>query len=455
MKCPSCSSEWKALPQMITSLENCPFCGKTLASIKGETINTLESVLKQISSGYGLEPLRNGSQMVGYFTDLAPELKRECRMLKYFVDADGHAALFNARNADPSDQPIIMERTVRKMADEFLVAEDAARAVCEAYWIAVVGKPVRPVRQSTDTGPLKSVQSEPAVQCMEPKHTSVSTSKIPVVPEKSAYQPSKPTTGFQIIQRKDYGILRFSNGKMRIFYTLDSPCLYARFWKNIIAFSAGVSHLAGLKADGTVCVTGILLRDEEIQKWFGMTMLASGARHIVGLCADGTVKAVGFNLDGQCHTQNWYGITAIAAGTNHSVGLCADGTVRAIGNNKHGQCNVRDWSEITTIAAGTEFTAGLRRDGTVVVAGSSSIFAEVGSWKDMTAIAAGDYHIVGLCRNGTVRAVSSVKDLLNKRCNVKEWTNVTAIAADNTITVGLRADGTVLCTNPRFMKRFD
>ena len=57
------------------------------------------AVLCQIASYYGMEALRNGHQLLGYFMDLAPKLKRECRMLKYFVDAGGHTALFNARNA--------------------------------------------------------------------------------------------------------------------------------------------------------------------------------------------------------------------------------------------------------------------------------------------------------------------------------------------------------------------
>ena len=454
MKCPSCSSEWKALPQMITSLENCPFCGKALASIKGETINTLESVLKQISSDYGLEPLRNGSQMVGYFTDLAPELKRECRMLKYFVEAGCHTALFNTRDAGPADQQMSMDCAVQKMTDEFLIAEDAARAVCGAYWIAVCGNPVRSVRQPTDNGLLRAVLSEPTVQHIEPKPALAAVSKMPVISEKSVDQPQKPKAEFKIIQRKDYGILRFPDGNRKAFINEASTVLIARFWTNIIAFSAGDSHLIGLRSDGTVRVAGVFLGDKEIQNWSGILALVSGARHTVGLCADGTVKAVGSNLNGQCRTENWFGITSIAAGADHTVGLCVDGTVCAAGDNKYGQCNVRDWSEITAIAAGREFTAGLRRDGTVVVAGSASMSAEVGRWKDMTAITAGDFHIVGLCRNGTVKAVSSVKDLLNNRCNVKKWTNVAAIAADNTITVGLQSDGTILCTNPSFLKRF-
>ena len=139
MKCLNCSSEWKALPQMMASQKHCPFCGKTLSSIKVKTANTLESVLRQISLDYGLEPLRNGSQMVGYFIDLAPDLKREYRMLKYFVEAGGHTTLFNARNVGSEERRQSMEHTVRKLVGEFVVAEGAARLVCEAYLAAVTG----------------------------------------------------------------------------------------------------------------------------------------------------------------------------------------------------------------------------------------------------------------------------------------------------------------------------
>lgn len=139
MKCSHCNSEWNTSPQVSQLLKNCPFCGKPVASIKMETANTLESVLRQLSSDYGLEPLRNGSQMVGYFIDLAPDLKREYRMLKYLVEAGGHTALFNARNAGSEDRRLSMEHTVRKLVREFVVAEDAARLVCEAYLAAVTG----------------------------------------------------------------------------------------------------------------------------------------------------------------------------------------------------------------------------------------------------------------------------------------------------------------------------
>lgn len=143
MKCPHCSSEWTVSLQVKGDVKRCPFCGNNLDSSNYQKMDTLEAVLVQIVTDQGLDALFDGHRMIGLFTDLAPNMKRESRILKYFVDAEGHKKLNNARNAAPADQRSSMERTVQKMTDEFAVAEDAARLVCEAYWVALTGKPMR------------------------------------------------------------------------------------------------------------------------------------------------------------------------------------------------------------------------------------------------------------------------------------------------------------------------
>lgn len=143
MKCPHCSSEWAVSHQVRGDVKQCPFCGQKLDSPKNERLDTLEAVLVQIVTDQGIESLYDGHRMIGLFTDLAPNMKRESRILKCFVDAEGHKMLNEARNADLVDQRLSMKQTVRKMTDEFAVAEDAARLVCEAYWFALTGKPMQ------------------------------------------------------------------------------------------------------------------------------------------------------------------------------------------------------------------------------------------------------------------------------------------------------------------------
>lgn len=161
MKCPHCGSEWNASPMMANSLQSCPFCQKSLASDSGKKSDNLESVLCQIASDFGLKSLEDGHQLLGYFTDLAPNLKRECRMLKYFVDAGGHTALFNMRNDSSADWRLTMEHIVRKLVGEFVVSEDAAREVCEAYWSAVNRNPIRGTHQVMDISPMKPDAFDP------------------------------------------------------------------------------------------------------------------------------------------------------------------------------------------------------------------------------------------------------------------------------------------------------
>lgn len=113
---------------------------KAAGSTQTENPTSLCAALCQIAADYTPVFLCDGNRMISMFTDLAPEMRREHRLLKYFVEAGGHTSLFNVKDANPEDQLQSMEHTVRKMVDEFFVAEDAARLVCEAYWTAVSGK---------------------------------------------------------------------------------------------------------------------------------------------------------------------------------------------------------------------------------------------------------------------------------------------------------------------------
>ena len=103
----------------------------------------------------------------------------------------------------------------------------------------------------------------------------------------------------------------------------------------------------GLKADGTV-VESQYKGDGERKGagWEDIVAISAGYTHMVGLKADGTVVAgqnVPLNDYGQCDVSKWHDIIAVSAGDIHTVGLKSDGTVVVVGNNKAGQCAIQDW----------------------------------------------------------------------------------------------------------------
>lgn len=138
MKCPHCKAEWNIPGQKIV-YENCPFCKKNL-KVKGfGSADTLESVLLKIASSFGVETLKDGPKTLGFFLDLAPQLKKEHRLLSQFINANRESfeAIFSVRHRTESDQKIQYLKVRNKLVDEWAMQEDAAALVCKGYFCAV------------------------------------------------------------------------------------------------------------------------------------------------------------------------------------------------------------------------------------------------------------------------------------------------------------------------------
>ena len=234
-------------------------------------------------------------------------------------------------------------------------------------------------------------------------------------------------------------------------------------WENIVAVSAGDTHTAGLKSDGTVVVTKNTWSHNnfgqgDVSDWRNIVAVAAGRFHTAGLKVDGTAVATVYmgseeEYSGQCEVSGWRNIIAISAGASHTVGLKADGTVVATtytGNKEayNGQCEVSGWQDIVAVSAGPDYTVGLKSDGTVVVTDRSrwDSLGIVSTWKDMVAVSAGHDHIAGLKSDGTVDVVTRSKRIHPSERNVSKWQNIVAVSAGAHHTVGLKANGSVVTT---------
>jgi len=174
---------------------------------------------------------------------------------------------------------------------------------------------------------------------------------------------------------------------------------------DVISVSAGHTHTAVLKADGTVWTWGynwygqlgdgtIINKHAPVQVTglTGVIAVSAGDEHTVALKADGTVWAWGHNWTGQLGTSTTTmyqsstpvqivgltGITAISAGHSHTVALKSDGTAWAWGNNSHGQLGdgsttwggvpqpvqVAGLADIIAVSVGSRYTVALKADGT-------------------------------------------------------------------------------------------
>lgn len=214
-------------------------------------------------------------------------------------------------------------------------------------------------------------------------------------------------------------------------------------WYDIVAVSAGVFHVLGLKTDGTVVAAGSDSSERnQVSQWKNIIEISAAQGHALGLKSDGTVAVAGHNGCGQCEVSDWNNLIAVSAGQSSSVGLKADGTVVAVGKNDDGMCDVDGWRDIVAISAGSFHTLGLKADGTVVAAGCGLTGkCDVQNWRNIIAISAGYSHSVGLKADGTVVAVGSND---GGRCNVSGWRNIVAVSAGGQATLGLKEDGSLV-----------
>jgi len=155
-------------------------------------------------------------------------------------------------------------------------------------------------------------------------------------------------------------------------------------WYDIIAISAGETHIVGLRADGTVVAAGYYYgspyRVREIFGEFGR----------IEFDEDYIVLFEPQYYFGRLDVGNWTDIIAISAGRSHTVGLRSDGTVVAAGYNYHhgeriGLLDVEGWTNIIAISAGYNHTVGLRADGSIVATGHASGLAWITGWGELEA----------------------------------------------------------------------
>lgn len=71
-------------------------------------------------------------------------------------------------------------------------------------------------------------------------------------------------------------------------------------WRELELVAAGGYFSAGLRRDGQICIASDRTVYRLAESWTDIVALAAGLTHLVGLRSDGTVVAVGSNEEGQC-----------------------------------------------------------------------------------------------------------------------------------------------------------
>jgi len=168
--------------------------------------------------------------------------------------------------------------------------------------------------------------------------------------------PEVPLVAAALGQGMYFGLA--SNGTVSAWAGIGSPS-----WSNMVAISAGRSHLLGLRRDGIILGHGV----DSFRQISGQPVItnavavAAGGLFSMALGADGFVYAWGDNRYGQCEVPtNLADVVALAGGDYTAFALRRDGTVVAWGRNDFGQTNVpAGLSNVVAIAAGSQHGVAL------------------------------------------------------------------------------------------------
>lgn len=139
MKCSNCGVEWTVPVTFTSKIDVCPFCGKSIQPEK-PLLSSLDDVLVHILVNFGEEALRDGIKLQSLFADLAPQLKREKVMLRYFVECNGNDVFLNAIHEDQGEARVKIKTVMEQMENDLLVSHDAVQQVCKAFWHVLGGK---------------------------------------------------------------------------------------------------------------------------------------------------------------------------------------------------------------------------------------------------------------------------------------------------------------------------
>jgi len=314
----------------------------------------------------------------------------------------------------------------------FLVRESAAKPAAETASVSAIETLSVPSAAATDT----PAPSE------EPRQES-----LPVTP-------AAPETPIPVQQQYSQGIIA-AGQNFTVALVNDGTVvqiggsgIHTDDWTDIVQLCADEFTAVGLRADGTVVVTGICDNGEsDVATWTDIVQIECGYEHIVGLSSTGKVYFAGADTEetmNRSSCQGWSNIKVLIAGAEHLAGIRNDGTVVAVGYNEGGQCDTGSLRNVVSGDIGGQTTFCVHADGTVSALGVDFEGEDdVGSWTDIVAVAAASEHTVGLRADGTVVAVGSNRF---GECDVEGWTDIVAVTAGGRHTVGVRSDGTLVAT---------
>lgn len=223
LKCKHCDQVWYVDRNNLDNVQSCPYCSQVLREkVSLRSADTLDKAIYIAVSAFIEEGFPAPGRISGYISDIAPNLKKELRVLSHSFHDDYFSLVKQAFEKKPSEAEPILAKLVHLLIDDEGLSETWAKQIGSSYLGAIklmhgvgaksilsgavisdfeVKESVEP-KNITDLTPeeLKELQIAAMWADYEKENRSVSTSPDkPISAQSSNYPPEFNVSGNTLI----------------------------------------------------------------------------------------------------------------------------------------------------------------------------------------------------------------------------------------------------------------
>jgi len=355
--------------------------------------------------------------------DLVPHMRRECILVRSFVELGGYETL---GGCEAADYPRIEKKLVQEMTATFSMQQNAALWVVRLFGVAMGF-------MLSDELPM---MGEGHVELQHIAH---------------GYLHGQVAIG------KSHVIAVAADGTVWAGgFNTDFQCDISG-WHNIVAVAAGDAHSLGLTSSGTVLAAGSNAFDQcDVGNMTHVRAIYAFGHDSICVMADGTAEAVGRS---KLNLSPFSDIVDIAPYPEGIIGIRADGTVTLAGyTTEEEMAHENDWllqqKDIAQVISTYIHGSIIRtKSGRLLKSGQpESYFAQ---WRDIIDMVNLFDSFAILGKDGTVRVLPYEREKPRIVTAADKWRNIIAIFGVYKRLIGLTRDGTLLTayTDPEWPRR--
>jgi len=196
MQCPHCKAEWKeGNTKSQQQLENCPFCGESLATKKEEVpdTNTLGGVLRSLvlERGTDIYKAGNGHKLKAFLSDIAVAFPKERKTLNIAIQENIPSKLLGYDNKAEDERQIAMYDCVYQLEEDCGLSKERATEVVNYLAVGLGWETQNKETQTKKTSSSKAKKN---------KDTSSPVDTVDFSKKKEIFVSKNGTADFESIQ---------------------------------------------------------------------------------------------------------------------------------------------------------------------------------------------------------------------------------------------------------------